>query len=307
MFGFFVWFSSKMKTTSNNGWLAILIPALSYILPVIGLLVLYTCIYQNIGLFFTNQYLASAINIRSQGIVEYNSDWLSYQTLWLINYSIFFFACLWLINQRFIKNGLLNKIVVGINTLLIITFLLGGLNALENLRYTFLSPSKFYVSGVTNLLMRYIGYAFVAVLLYINYRLSKTSNATIQKLERLFCHFTILTILSSELLSILELSGVPNGYKLALSILWGVYALYLIIWGFAKDHAYLRIAGIGLFAITLLKLFLYDMVDMEAIAKTIVLMILGVLLLVASFVYNKRKKKESSELPIDTNTDEKIS
>jgi uncharacterized membrane protein len=306
MFGFFVWFSSKIKTTSTNGWLAILIPALRYILPVIGLLVLYTCIYQNIGLFFTNQYLASAINIRSQGIVEYNSDWLSYQTLWLINYSIFFFACLWLINQRFIKNDLLNKIVVGINTLLIITFLLGGLNALENLRYTFLSPSKFYVSGVTNLLMRYIGYAFVAVLLYINYRFSKTSNATIQKLERLFCHFTMLTILSSELLSILELSGVTNGYKLALSILWGAYALYLIIWGFAKDHAYLRIAGIGLFAITLLKLFFYDMADMEAIAKTIVLMILGVLLLVASFVYNKRKKKESSELPIDTNTDEKI-
>jgi LPXTG-motif cell wall-anchored protein len=155
--------------------------------------------------------------------------------------------------------------------------------------------------------MRYIGYAFVAVLLYVNYRFSKTSNPTIQKLERLFCHFTILTILSSELLSILELSGVTNGYKLALSILWGVYALYLIIWGFAKDHAYLRIAGIGLFAITLLKLFFYDMADMEAIAKTIVLIILGVLLLVASFVYNKRKKKESSELPIDTNTDEKIS
>ncbi len=304
MFGFFVWFSTKVKNLNPTGLLATLLPVLVYLLPIAGLLVLFTTFYQDISLIFTNQYLGSAINNRSQGIIEYNYDWLYYQTLWLINYCVIFFAGLWLVNLRFLKNQLVDKVVVGINTLVIVTFLIGGLNALESLRDGFLSPSKYYTSTIMHIAMRYVEYAFVAILLYINFRFAKSSNEKIQKAERLFCHFTILTILSSELLSILELSGVTNGFKLALSILWGAYALYLIIWGFAKDQAHLRIAGIALFGVTLVKLFFYDMADMEAISKTIILMILGVLLLVASFIYNKRKKKESPE-STDLNEDEK--
>jgi uncharacterized membrane protein len=46
-----------------------------------------------------------------------------------------------------------------------------------------------------------------------------------------------------------------------------------------------------LFAITLAKLSLYDMSDMSTIAKTIVLILLGAILLIASFLYNKVKQK----------------
>ena len=44
-----------------------------------------------------------------------------------------------------------------------------------------------------------------------------------------------------------------------------------------------------LFGITLVKLFLYDIATMTTIGKTIVFVLLGILLLIISFLYNKYK------------------
>ena len=47
--------------------------------------------------------------------------------------------------------------------------------------------------------------------------------------------------------------------------------------------------AIALFAITLIKLAIYDISHLNTIAKTIVFVTLGVLLLIISFLYNKYK------------------
>ena len=88
----------------------------------------------------------------------------------------------------------------------------------------------------------------------------------------------------------LELYESEKTYKIALSILFGVYALILVVIGINKKKKHLRLAAIGLFGFTLLKLFLYDLANLETIAKTIVMVSLGVLLLVISFLYNKYKE-----------------
>ncbi|MEJ7676785.1 MAG: hypothetical protein WKG06_02685 [Segetibacter sp.] len=44
-----------------------------------------------------------------------------------------------------------------------------------------------------------------------------------------------------------------------------------------------------LFSVTLFKLFFYDLASLSTISKTIVLVLLGILLLFASFLYNKYK------------------
>jgi uncharacterized membrane protein len=44
-----------------------------------------------------------------------------------------------------------------------------------------------------------------------------------------------------------------------------------------------------------LKLFAYDMSDMSTILKTVVMIILGALLLTASFIYNKYKRSAANE------------
>jgi uncharacterized membrane protein len=78
-----------------------------------------------------------------------------------------------------------------------------------------------------------------------------------------------------------------NAFHGALSILWGVYALMLIVRGIRRSRKYLRIAAIVLIAITLVKVAMIDLADLSALSKTMVLVILGALLLVISFLYNK--------------------
>jgi uncharacterized membrane protein len=66
--------------------------------------------------------------------------------------------------------------------------------------------------------------------------------------------------------------------------------LILIGLGIWKKKKYLRIGAIALFGITLYKLFFYDISDLDTIAKTIVFVSLGALLLIISFLYNKYKQ-----------------
>lgn len=51
----------------------------------------------------------------------------------------------------------------------------------------------------------------------------------------------------------------------------------------------MRVGAIVLFGITLIKLFFYDISHLNTIAKTIVFVSLGVLLLIISFLYTKYK------------------
>jgi uncharacterized membrane protein len=63
----------------------------------------------------------------------------------------------------------------------------------------------------------------------------------------------------------------------------------MIVLGIWKKNKNLRITAIVFFGVTLAKLFLYDIADLNAIAKTIVLVLLGIILLITSFLYNKYK------------------
>jgi uncharacterized membrane protein len=69
-----------------------------------------------------------------------------------------------------------------------------------------------------------------------------------------------------------------------------------VIIGIWKRKKHLRIAAIGLFAITLMKLFFYDLTHLDTIAKTIVFVSLGILLLIISFLYNKYRHLIYSEV-----------
>ena len=82
-------------------------------------------------------------------------------------------------------------------------------------------------------------------------------------------HTSILWIASSELINWMDIAESNQSYKLGLSILWGIYALLLIVLGIWKKQKHLRIGAIGLFGATLIKLFFYDISHMDTISKTI--------------------------------------
>jgi uncharacterized membrane protein len=291
MFGAIYKLSLKTAPDQSNKWLNVIVPFMNYLLPAGFIFIVYTTILKEVSLYFNQQYYLTAI--KQEDVSQYNYDWLSFKSIWLMNYSASFLLITWFANLRFFKNQLLNRFLGGSAALLIAVYLIGGLEALEDLRDAYLQNDAWFVHGFWNIGVRYLCYLFMGGLLYQLYSVAKQHTPAIVKSERLFFHFTILTLLSSELLSWLALSGVEDGSRLALSILWGAYALYLIVWGLAKDFAFLRMGGIVLFGITLAKLFLYDLTDMSTIAKTIVLMVLGALLLIASFIYNKRKKNQT--------------
>jgi uncharacterized membrane protein len=85
----------------------------------------------------------------------------------------------------------------------------------------------------------------------------------------------------------MDIFGYNESYKLGLSILWGIYALALIIIGISRNKKHLRIGAIVLFAVTLVKLFFYDIAELDTISKTVVFVSLGILLLIISFLYTK--------------------
>jgi uncharacterized membrane protein len=102
--------------------------------------------------------------------------------------------------------------------------------------------------------------------------------------------FSLIFIAAScELVNLMAQFGIADGTKLGLSILWGAYALFLIVLGIAKQKKHLRIAAFALLGVTLLKLFFYDIADLDTIPKTILFVTLGITLLLISFLYNKYK------------------
>jgi uncharacterized membrane protein len=85
----------------------------------------------------------------------------------------------------------------------------------------------------------------------------------------------------------MDIAHAQNSYKLGLSILFGSYSLILIILGILQKKKHLRLGAMFLFGATLIKLFVYDLVSLDTISKTIIFLALGVLLLIISFLYNK--------------------
>jgi len=77
----------------------------------------------------------------------------------------------------------------------------------------------------------------------------------------------------------------PAARFAAMSVLWGVYAAALLILGFVRNSSLLRKAGIGLFGCTIAKVFLVDMAHISTPFRIISFVVLGVLLIGASFLY----------------------
>lgn len=79
-------------------------------------------------------------------------------------------------------------------------------------------------------------------------------------------------------------------YKAGLSILWGLCSFGMMMLGMRKDFKTLRIISLTLFTVTIGKLFLYDIINIPPGGKIAAFVLLGVLLLAVSFMYQRLKK-----------------
>lgn len=76
-----------------------------------------------------------------------------------------------------------------------------------------------------------------------------------------------------------------------ISAAWAVLALLVTGAGFSLKAKGLRLVGIILFALTILKVFLYDSQELSTLYRTVSFIVLGVILLLVSFGYNKYKDR----------------
>jgi hypothetical protein len=78
-------------------------------------------------------------------------------------------------------------------------------------------------------------------------------------------------------------------HNIVYPVLWGVASFALMITGMQKKNRTLRIISLSLFALIIAKLYLYDIWQMSQTGRIIALVVLGILLLLVSFLYQKLK------------------
>ncbi|MBK9153048.1 MAG: DUF2339 domain-containing protein [Chloracidobacterium sp.] len=223
-----------------------------------------------------------------QGLV----DLVRLNFVWQLNYTMAFAAGMTAANVKYFRSKALAAINAPISLFLLLLFTTAGMFAFNELRESYISSG----GGPINIWIRYVSYTAAGVLLYSLYRYSREAFvAEYVPSEVLRLGFegvltlTILIAVSGELINLMGQFGVPDATKLGLSILWGAYALVLVVIGIAWNKKELRIGAFGLLGVTLAKLFLYDIADLDTIPKTILFVTLGIILLVVSFLYNKYK------------------
>ncbi|WP_299437589.1 DUF2339 domain-containing protein [uncultured Aquimarina sp.] len=230
-------------------------------------------------------------------IIEYWNDFEDsrdeFRGIWLINYTLIFLTILSFVNIKKIKNMVFGYINIFLNLFALLIFLANGLYILSELRESYLDPTPlqsgeagFYYIGI-----RYISLFFSIGLLVACYQYVRQAflTRTFKIAFDIVLQIAVIWMISSELIHWLDMAGYASSDKLGLSILWGVYALLLIVLGFWKNIKHIRLIAFILFGVTLIKLFLYDISHLNTISKTIVFVSLGLLLLVISFLYNKYK------------------
>lgn len=85
------------------------------------------------------------------------------------------------------------------------------------------------------------------------------------------------------------LSNLQSQKEFTLSIAWTIYAILLMGWGILKHSKVIRIMSIILFIITIMKVFIIDLSFMDSLLRIISFVALGVVLIFASFLYQKYK------------------
>ncbi|MCK0158348.1 DUF2339 domain-containing protein [Cellulophaga sp. F20128] len=269
--------------------------ALFYSIPSLLILLTYVSLFVEIIHYWNLILVKSTIVIDKTNLYAnpVNYDLSHFKIIWLIVYTLFFLSLISFLNIKKIKNNVLGIGVISFSILILFISLTLGLFILSDLRDSYLHPSEYYNAGIYYLGLRYVLYLFVGLLIYAIYSHSKQGFMRINfKIPfSIVLNITTLWILSSELIHWIDLSGAEQTYGLELSILWGLYSFFLVAKGIWKKIKYIRIGGIILFGITIVKLFFLDLASLNTISKTLVLVILGLLILGVSFLYNKYKNK----------------
>lgn len=227
----------------------------------------------------------------------------TYLQLWVAVYGLFLFLFL----RR--KNGRTEPI-------LLILLPLGLLFLyVTNIHNIYTTETKLLLSGEYRgyFLANWAGDIVLLALVWLLIRYVRGRIATFQQLLSPFSWILsigLLILFSVEIRHVFvwlcysDPSSIPRAEdlygKAGLSILWGICSFLLIAIGMAHRYKPLRVIALVLFGVTLLKLFCYDITNISPAGKIIAFILLGVLLLIISFMYQRLKKILLNDAPGST-------
>ena len=176
---------------------------------------------------------------------------------------------------------------------------LAGLNATRNFSLYLVERNKgiyFLAHWIAVLLLLWLLYQLIRFFF-------KKENEKWKDYRVIFTWLTaagLILVLSVEMYQVIFWSNYRNAedwawwenlyYKAGLSILWGLGSFAMMWLGMKKNYKPLRIISLTLFTVTIVKLFLYDIVNIPPGGKIAAFILLGILLLSVSFMYQRLKK-----------------
>ncbi|MCW3104112.1 MAG: hypothetical protein JWO09_2552 [Bacteroidetes bacterium] len=284
-------------------------PLLDYLFPALLLVFTYLTFGNEINAFFKAKYEQSFLSVPDKeygNVTEiYDYSWQKLQGIASGLYSLFFFCIVTQLAIRRWNNPVVRWGAFIFNMLCAFIFILAGLHMLGELRSEYLAQnsSEYYQLSQPVIFLRYVCFGMLGLLLFLTHLLLKTETFARFSISRVYAgcivHFFILVILSNELINLNILNnydianeyytGTNAAYKMGFTVLWGIYSFILIAWGIFKRNRTMRISAISLFGITLVKLVTYDTWDLSTGYKIIAFILLGVILLVVAFLYQKFK------------------
>ncbi len=286
--------------------------ALRVILPVLLLAIVYVSVQGEISSFWRKQYYLSEVMEKSSSYAPsddytypvYDTMLIKLNDVWSMNYTLLFAIAGLFLALRKWKQEAVAWTAYGIGMFTVLLFLSGGTFELGNLRDEYLSgyQANYYEHTPFLVYIRYIGIFLFSLLLFLSYRLCKSEPLNKYAFSRIYAgslvHVLILGILTVELTHLVHTAnfGSDESYramrsteKIGYTVLWSLYSFGLVIYGILRKQQIKRITGIIFFGISLIKLLLIDTYDLSTGYRVVAYIMLGVLLLLVSFLYQRFK------------------
>ena len=99
--------------------------------------------------------------------------------------------------------------------------------------------------------------------------------------------FEIWNYFDARVLHGMAINVARNAQNLSLTALWLVYAVILLVVGIARRSRAVRLGGLALIAVSILKVFVYDVFTLQTVYRIVAFIGLGILLLVGGFLYQR--------------------
>lgn len=265
------------------------------------------------------------VNYQASQFLENNVSALSFTvTYHFISIALLLYLSKYFNNKRITK-GITIVSVFSIFLYIVLFYKLPEREIIEN-----------FTKGIATNYAFYLHYIILGCLVYFGYQLFQKTNSIFniktkqnKWLPWLFV-FAIIYVFSNELMIhgvqfsdtgnntelMAELSDTSDNFyqkrtyirdsirkiqtqiiKIGYPILWGIFSFIFLIIGIKKQWKTLRVIALSLLGLTIVKLFVYDIKNASETGKIVAFILLGVLILIISFVYQKIKKLVINETP----------